>query len=96
MPLLPRPQCDFGFARALARPGSKNTDYVATRWYRAPELLCLLSGTMLALPDGGEIAVDDVEQGTKLVGVDGRVVEVAKKSSSVSAHLQLAKPLSAS
>jgi cyclin-dependent kinase-like len=32
-------QCDFGFARALARPGSKNTDYVATRWYRAPELL---------------------------------------------------------
>jgi len=31
--------CDFGFARALARPGSKNTDYVATRWYRAPELL---------------------------------------------------------
>lgn len=30
---------DFGFARALARPGSKNTDYVATRWYRAPELL---------------------------------------------------------
>ncbi len=32
--------CDFGFARTL---NSKNkgdlTDYVATRWYRAPELL---------------------------------------------------------
>lgn len=31
--------CDFGFARALGRPGAKYTDYVATRWYRAPELL---------------------------------------------------------
>lgn len=35
--------CDFGLARALI-PGLKNkvgvmTDYVATRWYRAPELL---------------------------------------------------------
>ncbi len=32
--------CDFGFARQL--PGSKDvdiTDYVSTRWYRAPELL---------------------------------------------------------
>jgi len=32
--------CDFGFARTI---GTKNdgvlTDYVATRWYRAPELL---------------------------------------------------------
>jgi len=31
--------CDFGFARALAGQGAKYTDYVATRWYRAPELL---------------------------------------------------------
>ncbi|TPX31432.1 hypothetical protein SmJEL517_g05237 [Synchytrium microbalum] len=31
--------CDFGFARSLAGPGAKYTDYVATRWYRAPELL---------------------------------------------------------
>lgn len=30
--------CDFGFARTLA-PGENYTDYVATRWYRAPELL---------------------------------------------------------
>ncbi|XP_013410282.1 cyclin-dependent kinase-like 4 isoform X2 [Lingula anatina] len=30
--------CDFGFARLL-RPGDEYTDYVATRWYRAPELL---------------------------------------------------------
>jgi cyclin-dependent kinase-like len=32
--------CDFGFARQL--PSSKDadiTDYVSTRWYRAPELL---------------------------------------------------------
>ena len=31
--------CDFGFARMLAQPGEIYTDYVATRWYRAPELL---------------------------------------------------------
>eukprot|EP00071_Canis_lupus_P026487 XP_022260044.1 cyclin-dependent kinase-like 4 isoform X1 [Canis lupus familiaris] len=30
--------CDFGFARILI-PGDAYTDYVATRWYRAPELL---------------------------------------------------------
>ena len=31
--------CDFGFARTLAGPGARYTDYVATRWYRGPELL---------------------------------------------------------
>ena len=31
--------CDFGFARPLAVGGESCTDYVATRWYRAPELL---------------------------------------------------------
>lgn len=32
--------CDFGFARVLKnQPGMGLTDYVATRWYRAPELL---------------------------------------------------------
>lgn len=30
--------CDFGFARTLS-PGENYTDYVATRWYRPPELL---------------------------------------------------------
>ncbi|CAG9467123.1 unnamed protein product [Pedinophyceae sp. YPF-701] len=30
--------CDFGFARRV-RKGDVLTDYVATRWYRAPELL---------------------------------------------------------
>ncbi|XP_022200489.1 cyclin-dependent kinase-like 1 isoform X1 [Nilaparvata lugens] len=30
--------CDFGFARIM-NPGENYTDYVATRWYRAPELL---------------------------------------------------------
>ena len=29
---------DFGFARMIS-PGENYTDYVATRWYRAPELL---------------------------------------------------------
>jgi len=33
--------CDFGFARQIPRDkaGVELTDYVATRWYRAPELL---------------------------------------------------------
>jgi cyclin-dependent kinase-like len=31
--------CDFGFARVLPQGGQEMTDYVATRWYRAPELL---------------------------------------------------------
>ena len=31
--------CDFGFARPQGGPGAKYSEYVATRWYRAPELL---------------------------------------------------------
>ena len=31
--------CDFGFARFVAGADDPLTDYVATRWYRAPELL---------------------------------------------------------
>jgi len=31
--------CDFGFARPLGGAGCHYTDYVATRWYRSPELL---------------------------------------------------------
>ncbi|XP_021523863.2 cyclin-dependent kinase-like 1 isoform X1 [Aotus nancymaae] len=31
--------CDFGFARLLTGPNDYYTDYVATRWYRSPELL---------------------------------------------------------
>ena len=30
--------CDLGFARTIPNNG-KMTDYVATRWYRPPELL---------------------------------------------------------
>jgi cyclin-dependent kinase-like len=31
--------CDFGFARTIKKNYEKLTDYVATRWYRSPELL---------------------------------------------------------
>ena len=31
--------CDFGFARKAYKGQKDLTDYVATRWYRAPELL---------------------------------------------------------
>jgi cyclin-dependent kinase-like len=31
--------CDFGFARQLSQHNQDYTDYVSTRWYRAPELL---------------------------------------------------------
>ena len=33
--------CDFGFARMLNNKNSNLTDYVATMWYRAPELLLI-------------------------------------------------------
>ena len=31
--------CDFGFARSINKNKEQLTDYVATRWYRSPELL---------------------------------------------------------
>lgn len=31
--------CDFGFARPISSKKQDYTDYVSTRWYRAPELL---------------------------------------------------------
>ena len=31
--------CDFGFARKVMGVNEPLTDYVATRWYRSPELL---------------------------------------------------------
>lgn len=31
--------CDFGFARQVRTEKEEITDYVATRWYRPPELL---------------------------------------------------------
>lgn len=31
--------CDFGFARGIKTQNFQYTDYVSTRWYRAPELL---------------------------------------------------------
>ncbi len=42
---------DFGLARSIAFRGEEEvlTDYVATRWYRAPEIL-LASGTYVAFP----------------------------------------------
>lgn len=38
--------CDFGFARSIGNGGEnlKFTDYVSTRWYRAPELLVGYTG----------------------------------------------------
>lgn len=41
---------DFGLARSIAFCGEEGetlTDYVATRWYRAPEIL-LASGTYVS------------------------------------------------
>lgn len=31
--------CDFGFTRSVGSSDEALTDYVATRWYRSPELL---------------------------------------------------------
>lgn len=35
--------CDFGFARVHGADAGAMSEYVATRWYRAPELL--IAGT---------------------------------------------------
>ena len=32
--------CDFGLARGIENDFIDMTEYVVTRWYRAPELLC--------------------------------------------------------
>ena len=32
--------CDFGLARSIENDLMDMTEYVVTRWYRAPELLC--------------------------------------------------------
>jgi serine/threonine protein kinase len=40
--------CDFGFARMLS-PGENYTEYVATRWYRAPELLVNLESSVISI-----------------------------------------------
>lgn len=32
--------CDFGLARGIDNDIIDMTEYVVTRWYRAPELLC--------------------------------------------------------
>lgn len=32
--------CDFGLARGVDKESLMLTEYVVTRWYRAPELLC--------------------------------------------------------
>ena len=49
--------CDFGFARTLAQPGEAYTDYVATRWYRAPELL--VGDTKYGRYVGEDFLIDD-------------------------------------
>jgi cyclin-dependent kinase-like len=50
-----------GFARFLSPRGAGYTDYVATRWYRAPELLlgCAIAATLLLCPPYFEISLPD-------------------------------------
>ncbi|XP_055444788.1 cyclin-dependent kinase-like 2 isoform X4 [Bubalus kerabau] len=61
--------CDFGFARTLAAPGEVYTDYVATRWYRAPELLV------------GDVKYGKFPQELQLkVQKDARNISLSKKS----------------
>eukprot|EP00924_Labyrinthula_sp_SR-Ha-C_P006136 snap_masked-scaffold_54-processed-gene-1.54-mRNA-1 protein AED:0.24 eAED:0.26 QI:0/0/0/0.88/1/1/9/0/224 len=74
--------CDFGFAREIATAGEKDlTDYVATRWYRAPELLlqsttydftaigCIIAELMNGQPlFPGETELDQVEMIVNCLG----------------------------
>ena len=42
--------CDFGLARGIDNDFIDMTEYVVTRWYRAPELLCENSVCALHVP----------------------------------------------
>ena len=81
--------CDFGFARILNnKAGMGLTDYVATRWYRAPEILlgsnkytkgvdmwsmgCILAELLLGKP---------VFPGTSTLNQLDRVMEVTGRPS---------------
>uniref|UniRef100_A0AAZ3S323 Protein kinase domain-containing protein n=1 Tax=Oncorhynchus tshawytscha TaxID=74940 RepID=A0AAZ3S323_ONCTS len=63
--------CDFGFARNLSEGSDANyTEYVATRWYRSPELLL---GGAVCLSDGqplfpGESEIDQLFTIQKVLG----------------------------
>jgi len=79
--------CDFGFARECSKPGENAayTEYVATRWYRSPELLlgsnsydksvdiwatgCLFAELLLGRPLFA--GESDIEQLAKIVKVLG-------------------------
>ena len=76
--------CDFGFARLLPKTAEVLTDYVATRWYRSPELLlcdrygfpvdlwalgCVLGEAIDGLPlFPGENLLDQLSQIHKALG----------------------------
>ena len=63
--------CDFGFARTIPIPNDLElTDYVATRWYRAPELLlgCLVYGPEVDMFAIGCVMGEIVDGGPLLPG----------------------------
>ena len=43
--------CDFGLARGVDKESLMLTEYVVTRWYRAPELLCENSVMIITIVD---------------------------------------------
>lgn len=66
---------DFGSCRGIYTQ-APYTEYISTRWYRAPE--CLPRGTRILLANGTPIKVEEVKPGMALLGVDNRPVRVAE------------------
>ena len=81
--------CDFGFARSMPnKTSSEMTDYVATRWYRSPELLLKMAygrpadlwavGCIMGEMTDGEALFDgdsDIDQLFKIQNVQGILPE---------------------
>ena len=66
---------DFGSCRGIYTQ-APYTEYISTRWYRAPE--CLPRGTRILRANGSAIQVEDVKPGMALLGLDNRPVRVAE------------------
>lgn len=70
--------CDFGFARSIPIPNDQPlTDYVATRWYRAPELLI---GSVFYGPEVDVFAIgclmSEVTDGEPLLPGDSEIAQL--------------------
>eukprot|EP00049_Salpingoeca_infusionum_P012291 m.223859 g.223859 ORF g.223859 m.223859 type:complete len:758 (+) comp15143_c0_seq1:407-2680(+) len=100
--------CDFGFARKTAFNGDGHTSYIATRWYRPPELLIGLpygypvdiwaaACIMAELADGQPLfpGDSDIDQLMQIQMVLGPLPHPLRKAMHKKRHLKRIKPVKA-